>query len=573
MAETRGSAQGKDLPLPSGCESDPDAANVSNTYFATRPEKLREAIVVPDAISSPPDQVNRRSSCSFAFQPVGVAPVRAALRALQPSPARGVDEIPITVLKAGWAALALPLTHLINTIVAAATWPSAWKEARVVPDHKPGKKPTEVASYRPVALVPAISKIVEKVRHQQLSDHVEQQGLLPSDQHGFRPGRGVDTALAAVTDRLVATKENGNLRCVLASYDFTAAFDTLDPERLILKMPWLAPNSKVLIRSYLSDRSQRVVWNGSTSKRLPIPFGVPQGSVLGPLLFTIFTSDLPAFLHAFKKAPGVAVEPNLYADDTSCVITAPTTEDAASAFTSISTALTMYSSTNMLSLNTDKTRALHLDYRSDSPVLLLLGTHIDGRLSFSHHHDRTLRDVWARIAVIRRLRGVISRGPLLKAAARALVLGRMQCSAWVTHRIRITPNESISRDSRDAQVAINDLARVLLGASRKQHLRVQDLLNRASLPTINQIVCQQAGVAAWRAVKQPDSSPLSKLLTPFDARTRSAAADLVKALHPTCVASANMCRVWNECPELRAAGSLSMARVWARQFAHTVCFF
>ena len=201
---------------------------------------------------------------------------------------------------------------------------------------------------------------------------------------------------------------------------------------------------------------------------------------------------------------------------------------------------------------------------SNQQTLQLLGTQLDAKLTFVQHHAQVLRDVVGRTAVIRRLRVEISRGPLLKAAAWALVVGKIQGTAWVTRRVRLSDEEIIPSEARELQVAINDLARVLLGVRRAEHVKISDLLDRTGLPSLNEIVVQQSAVSAWKAAK---GGALAGLLHGFDTRTRGASSDLVKAVTPSCIASTNMARVWNASSDLRQAQTLTTAKAIAKRMA------
>ena len=164
----------------------------------------------------------------------------------------------------------------------------------------------------------------------------------------------------------------------------------------------------------------------------------------------------------------------------------------------------------------------------------------------------------------------ISRGKLLKAAAWALVMGKIQGNAWVTRRVRLTADEVVPGEARSLQVAINDLARGLLGVRRAEHIQIKDLLDRTGLPTLNEIVIQQSAVSAWKAAK---GGPLSALLSGFDGRTRGASAELVKATTPSCNASLNMCRVWNLSADLRQARTLTSAKEVAKRISRAHRFY
>ena len=159
----------------------------------------------------------------------------------------------------------------------------------------------------------------------------------------------------------------------------------------------------------------------------------------------------------------------------------------------------------------------------------------------------------------------------MKNVAWALVIGKLQCSAWVTRKVRLASNETVTAEAAETQIAINDLARVLLGLRRAQHVRVEDLMAKSGLPTVNQLVVQQSAVAAWRALR--GGSPLSGLFSSFDSRTRGATKELVKATSSTCVAVSNMAQVWNAFPELREASSLTLAKSRAKQLALNCRFF
>ena len=116
---------------------------------------------------------------------------------------------------------------------------------------------------------------------------------------------------------------------MLSAFDFSAAFDTVDRELLLKKMPWLDVTSTALLESYLTDRSQQVSWNGSKSTLIPVPYGVPQGSILGRLLFIFMTADLPEHLGGGAGGhQGGRSDVTLYADDTSVIEIGPSKEES-----------------------------------------------------------------------------------------------------------------------------------------------------------------------------------------------------------------------------------------------------
>ena len=215
---------------------------------------------------------------------------------------------------------------------------------------------------------------------------------------------------------------------------------------------------------------------------------------------------------------------------------------------------------NGLHLNASKTQTLYFT-RNETDPLKLLGVTLDGRLNFSVHHANLLKEIRQRICVVRRLAAKIGRGSLLRAASQALVIGRIQCSAWVTREARLE-NSRGTRVSTEEQVALNDLARILTGTKRCEHVRTEDLIKKACIPTLNEIVVRQSAMAAWKAMRH-DNAALRPLLVAFDGRTRSASEDLVKPSVDT-IAARNIANAWNHSPGLRRATTLAAAKASAK---------
>ena len=208
-----------------------------------------------------------------------------------------------------------------------------------------------------------------------------------------------------------------------------------------------------------------------------------------------------------------------------------------------------------------------LGARSKDNNLDFLGVEIDPKLNFGAHHTRILNDIKARIGIVRRLTAHIPRGALLWQVAHALVVGRLQCAAWITRPIHGLPlgsqNSRGSLSSISTQTAMNDLARVLLGVKRSDHIKVSTLADRAGLPTVNQIVIRGAATAAWVAF---NGGPLKDLLVAPDSRTRASTSLLFKQAAPSCAAT-NMAMCWQASEELRSAKNLPAAKLAARKLA------
>ena len=183
------------------------------------------------------------------------------------------------------------MCYIINLSLNTATVPSEWKHARVVPIYKSGSI-SKVDNYRPISILPALSKILEKAVHTQLSEHLESNKLLTDSQFGYRPGRSTQLAATLFLDNI--RKEVDRNKLVGAVFiDLSKAFDTLGHSSLLSKLPAYGIQEQELnwMTDYLFQRRQNVSLEGQLSIEQTVTCGVPQGSILGPLLFLIYFND------------------------------------------------------------------------------------------------------------------------------------------------------------------------------------------------------------------------------------------------------------------------------------------
>ena len=225
---------------------------------------------------------------------------------INPKKSAGPDGLPGRVLKCLSNELAPYFSVLFTKIISSGFLPDDWKTANVVPIFKSGSKHC-AENYRPISLTCIISRIFERILHSAIFAHLHVNHIIIDNQHGFRKGLSCETQLISLFHDLSMAMDHRDETDIIF-LDFKKAFDRVPHCYLLAKLRMLGIDENVLavIQSFLSDRSQRVIIDGNLSESVPVPSGVPQGSVLGPLLFTVFINDLVINLSSQVR---------LYADD------------------------------------------------------------------------------------------------------------------------------------------------------------------------------------------------------------------------------------------------------------------
>ena len=336
-----------------------DASNILNQYYATVGERLALKFAPPNATN-----INRIPNQHYpmyepmVFRFVDIREMTSLVKSLKNNNPLGIPHLKTTILKDALKILVLELTFLINKCLDNAYVPLTWKKGIITPIPKVSCC-TSPSDYRPISVLPAVSKILERAVYNQLVYYLEVNGLLDSRQHGFRRGRSTLSAIYEVVQHLYDNMDQGNIT-YCAFIDYSKAFDTLDHAILLRKLHFLGISAHVVswCRSYLESRQQSVKNQTDVSRELTIKYGVPQGSILGPLFFIIYVNDL---LQEFGQLdPKIT----LYADDTVIYVSSKSPRDACKRLENGLTKLSRWCNTNKLSINVKKTKLLVVDLQS-----------------------------------------------------------------------------------------------------------------------------------------------------------------------------------------------------------------
>ena len=279
-------------------------ANDLNNYFCNVAENLTGKNT--EEIAKLPTE-DTETEIIFKMKPVTYHDIIKEIKSIRNDCSTGFDTIPAKFVKPVAEFIASPLTHIINNCIEKERFPKLWKTARVCAIPKVSS-PASNSDYRPISILPILSKVFERIILKQMKTSLENYGALNDTQSGYRQGHSCVTLLHKLCDDINASYKKSEITLVVMA-DYSKAFDTVDHSTLLEKLKFLKfGNSFInLMNDYLTGRHQFVQIDDKQSTIQPVKFGVPQGSILGPILFNIYVHDLP------EKIKSSTVQ---FADDT-----------------------------------------------------------------------------------------------------------------------------------------------------------------------------------------------------------------------------------------------------------------
>ena len=351
-----------------------------------------------------------------------ITDIVSIIEKLDSKKAHGFDGISISMIKICPSEVSFPLSLIFKKCFESGSFPSEWKKANVQPIHKKNSRQSK-SNYRPISLLPIFSKILEKLIFDKMYSFFTENDLLSKNQSGFRPGDSTINQLLAITTEIYkAFDKYQETRAVFL--DISKAFDKVWHDGLCfkLKQNGIGGNLLNMLKDFLSNRKQRVVLNGVESDWENIYAGVPQGSVLGPLLFLIYINDLTENISANMK---------LFADDSSLFIKVRNIEEAQNILMTDLEKITQWANQWKMQFNPDITKqAIEIVFSSkynkpNHPLLTFngipvarsdstehLGMHLDEKLSFKKHISEAIIKAKKGISLLKFLSKYLTRQKL-----------------------------------------------------------------------------------------------------------------------------------------------------------------
>ena len=399
-----------------------DISDAFNTYFTNIGPKLASKI----------NNINRKNFATFLppyfhkslfLSPTDKYEILKIVKALKSSRSTGHDGLSVNLLQKIIVHITSPLTHIFNLSISAGKCPNSLKIAKVIPVFKKDD-PSLLTNYRPISLLPSISKILEKIIYKRLYFFLNVNNLLIPNQFGFRKGYSTDYAIIQLLDKI--TESFANKEHIIGVFmDLSKAFDTIDHDILIYKLKRYGIQGIALswIRDYLTNRKQYVLFQSSESPKSNVLCGVPQGSILGPLSFLIYINDI------IYSSPLLSFI--LFADDTNIFYSHKNFDSLITTLNSELSKVSSWFICNKLSLNIAKTNFMlfkpsnfqnirhnNLNIHIDGLPIIekkatkFLGVTIDSSLSWNDHIRNIHISVSRGIGVLYRIKNLVSQKSL-----------------------------------------------------------------------------------------------------------------------------------------------------------------
>ena len=396
------------------------SAETLSGFFQDKVRAVRDDTSTADA----PTFTNLTDASFTSFQPCSMEEVRKLL-IRSPPKSCSLDPLPTSILREFLDELLPFICTMCNVSLQHGLLPESQKEAIVTPIlKKHDLDPDDVKSYRPISNLTFISKVIERIVASQLTGYLQTNKLLPDHQSAYRQGHSTETALLKIFSDILDAADSAQVT-LLGLLDMSAAFDTVDHDILLTRLHksyGVGGTALAWISSFIQGRQQSVIFNGHQSARIQLKYGVPQGSVLGPLLFILYTSDV------ISIAASLGVGAHSYADDSQLYLhcLAVDQRSAALRLAECIERVEGWMKSNRLKLNSDKTQFMWLGSRQqlakiDTKTITIgehsiesstsaknLGVTFDSELGMDLHVNNITRSCFYQLRQLRSIRRSLS---------------------------------------------------------------------------------------------------------------------------------------------------------------------
>ena len=410
-------------------------ADCFNDFFANIADKIVENI--PPTAANFSDYIPSYQHGDFEFKSIDNDKVLEIIKGLETKSTLDINGYNTFLIKRAATKILKPLSHIINLSLSNGIFPDSLKTSRVCPIFKQGDR-KETNNYRPISCLSSFSKIFEKVAYEQLFSFLSLNKILNTNQFGFQKGKSTVHALTKIMN-FISEAFNDNKFVVAIFLDYQKAFDLVSHDILIKKLYKMGIRGRNLnwFRSYLKNRKMYTMVNGQLSSNLKtINRSVPQGSILGPLLFLIFINDMPNSTDLLSI---------LFADDTTTLASGSDINSVGPLINLELQKIGIWLKPNELSINTSKTKIMifsnnrpipyfkfvfnnndfntlqnpnliseveRIESNSKNPCFKMLGVLFDEKLSFDHHCTKVLKKINSALFLINRAKHLLSKNSL-----------------------------------------------------------------------------------------------------------------------------------------------------------------
>ena len=400
-------------------EDNKDIANSFNDLFVNLGNKLHMSIDI-NTFDFEQYMLHNVPDKSLFLKPINDSEVLNVVKSFKTTNSSGIDDLNGKVIKAIIHTILTPITYILNLSITTGIVPSKLKVAKVVPIHKKNDI-HNIINYRPISILPFFSKILEKVVYTRINDYLCKNNIINPCQYGFQKNISTEMALIDLHDKIISSL-NKKLHTIGIFIDLSKAFDSIDHDILIKKLSMYGVRGIPLLwfKNYLSGRLQYVSFNKTLSDPLPIHCGIPQGSILGPLLYIIYVNDFCYCSNAFKYI--------LFADDTTLLISHENIVHLSYLISSELDNVSKWFDNNRLVINVEKSnymyfhnkrKAIPIELNDNFPVKLknyvlkrlevvqFLGCSIDQYVTWVNHIQSVSSKISKSIGILSKLRHIL----------------------------------------------------------------------------------------------------------------------------------------------------------------------